>query len=164
MCLAATLEMFRSQRLSPEPLSWMAMGPTAVAGGSPANRKTRPLRLSHVVDLTQTLSPKFPSWPGYPSIEVRNTHNYARDGFLANAWHVHEHSGTHVDAPLHFSAQGWSAAEIPQESLVVPAVVIDIRGRVRRDPDTQVRMGASSGRSGSLPKHGQSGSCTSPAS
>jgi kynurenine formamidase len=93
-----------------------------------------------VVDLTQTLSPEFPSWPGYPSLEVQNTHNYTRDGFFANAWHVHEHSGTHVDAPLHFSGVGWSAAEIPQESLVVPAVVIDIRGRARRDPDTQVRM------------------------
>ncbi|MCI0484878.1 MAG: cyclase family protein [candidate division NC10 bacterium] len=140
MCLPATLEMFRSLRFSLEPLNWMAMGLAAVAGGSPANRKARPLKVSHVVDLTQTLSPEFPSWPGYPSLEVRNTHNYERDGFFANAWHVHEHSGTHVDAPLHFSVQGWSAAEIPQESLVVPAVVIDIRGRVRRDPDTQVRM------------------------
>ncbi len=140
MCLPATLEMFRSLCFSPEPLSWMAMGLAAVAGGSVATRRGKPLKVSHVVDLTQTLSPEFPSWPGYPSLEVRNTHLYARDGFFANAWHVHEHSGTHVDAPLHFSAQGWSAAEIPQESLVVPAVVIDIRGRVRRDPDTQVRM------------------------
>jgi kynurenine formamidase len=112
----------------------------AAAGRAPASRRARLARVSKVVDLTQTLTPDFPSWPGYPSFEVRNTHHYAQDGFFANAWHIHEHSGTHVDAPLHFSAQGWSAAEIPKEALVVSAVVIDIRRRVRRDPDVQVRV------------------------
>jgi hypothetical protein len=124
MCLPATLEMFQHARFSLEPLTWMAVGLAAVAGGPAATRRGRSLKVSHVVDLTQTLSPEFPSWPGYPSLEVRNTHNYARDGFFANAWHVHEHSGTHIDAPLHFSAQGWSAAEIPrspQSSLISAA-------------------------------------------
>ncbi len=93
-----------------------------------------------MVDLTQTLTREFPSWPGYPSLEMVNTHNFAPDGFFANAWHIHEHSGTHVDAPVHFSADGWSAAEVPEEALLVPVVVIDIRNRARRDPDAQVRV------------------------
>jgi kynurenine formamidase len=43
-----------------------------------------------------------------------------------------------VDAPLHFSGKGWSAAEIPARALVAPVVVLDIRSRARRDPDAQV--------------------------
>ena len=140
MCLPATLEMFRSLLSSPETLPWIGMGVAAVAQPSGASRKAKPWRVSRVVDLTHTLTPAFPAWPGYPLLQIVNTHRIARDGFYANAWHIHEHSGTHVDAPLHFSAQGWSAAEIPAAGLVVPVVVIDIRARVRRDPDAQVRV------------------------
>lgn len=140
MCLSATLEMFRSVLSSPETLGWMGMGFATVAQRSRASRKARPVTISYVVDLTQTLTPESPSWPGYPSLAVRNTHHFAADGFFANAWDIHEHSGTHVDAPLHFSAKGWSAADIPAEALVVPVVVIDIRSRARRDPDAQVRV------------------------
>ncbi len=140
MCLPATLEMLQSLLSYPDSLSWIGMGFAAVAGRSPARRTVRPIKVSHVVDLTQVLTPEFPSWPGYPSLEILNTHIIAQHGFFANAWHVHEHSGTHVDAPLHFSGKGWSAAEIPAEALIAPAVIIDIRARARRDPDAQVRV------------------------
>lgn len=140
MCVPATFEMFRSFISCPETLGYMGMGLAAVAGRSPTRGKAKPLRVSRVLDLTHPLTPEFPSWPGYPSLEILNTHHFARDGFFANAWHVHEHSGTHVDAPLHFSAEGWSAAEIPQEDLIAPAIVIDIRSRARRDADAQVRI------------------------
>ncbi|MFQ5847643.1 MAG: cyclase family protein [Candidatus Methylomirabilales bacterium] len=140
MCPPPALEMLRSLFSSPGALGWMGMGLGAVAGQSPTSRRARPPKASHVVDLTQILTPEFPSWPGYPSLEIHNTHHLARDGFFANAWDIHEHSGTHVDAPLHFSKEGWSAADIPAEALVVPVVVLDIRRRVRRDPDAQVRV------------------------
>lgn len=140
MCVPAALEAFRSLLSSPDTLSWMGMGFVAVGGRSRRMRSIRPLNISSVIDLTQVLTPHFPSWPGYPSIEILNTHNLTQHGFFANAWHVHEHSGTHVDAPLHFSGKGWSAAEIPEADLVAPAVVLDVRARARRDPDAQVRV------------------------
>jgi kynurenine formamidase len=140
MCLPATLTRFRSFHASPEIAGGMGMSSSAATSRVPARRRARPPRVSRVVDLTHALAPHFPSWPGYPSLEVRNTHHYTRDGFFANAWHVHEHSGTHVDAPLHFSARGLSAADIPARSLVVPVVVVDIRKRAHRDPDAEVRV------------------------
>lgn len=139
MCLPATLAMLRSLRSAEASRPRPGRRLTVVADRFPAPAKIKPLRVSHIVDLTHPLTPDFPSWPGYPSLEIRNTHRFVNDGFFANAWHIHEHSGTHVDAPLHFSEGGWSAAEIPPEALVVPAVVIDVRRRARRDPDTQVR-------------------------
>ena len=140
MCVPAALEMFRSLLSSPDAMSWIGMGLATVAGRPRRARPIRPFKISHVIDLTQTLTPDFPSWPGYPSLEIVNTHDIRQHGFFANAWHVHEHSGTHVDAPLHFSERGWSAAEIPERALIAPAVVVDIRARARRDPDAQVRL------------------------
>lgn len=38
-----------------------------------------------------------------------------------------EHGGTHVDAPFHFNANGWTVDQIPPTNLIdVPAVIIDV--------------------------------------
>jgi kynurenine formamidase len=53
-------------------------------------------------------------------------------------WHLHEHIGTHIDAPIHFSADGQGSDEIPIGQLVVPLAVIDIRARAAADPDAEL--------------------------
>ena len=49
-----------------------------------------------------------------------------RDGYNLYEWRLNEHSGTHLDAPLHFSDTGISADQIPAETLVVPLAVINV--------------------------------------
>jgi kynurenine formamidase len=46
-----------------------------------------------------------------------------------------EHFGTHIDAPAHFAAGTWTVDQIPPERLVTPLVVIDVREKVKNDPD-----------------------------
>jgi kynurenine formamidase len=53
-------------------------------------------------------------------------------------WHLVEHTGTHMDAPIHFSADQNTADEIPVDQLVVPLVVVDIAARAADDPDAQL--------------------------
>jgi kynurenine formamidase len=43
-----------------------------------------------------------------------------------------------MDAPLHFSADGQSVAEIPVGNLVTPLCVVDIRAKADADPDAQL--------------------------
>jgi kynurenine formamidase len=50
---------------------------------------------------------------------------------------LQEHSGTHLDAPLHCTA-GPSADRIPAEQLVGPLVVVDIRARAAAQADAQL--------------------------
>ena len=78
-----------------------------------------------VVDLTLALGPETLMWPGVlaPSSEVVET--VARDGNYARLVNFYEHSGTHVDAPNHFVAGGQSVADLPLQTLISPAVVID---------------------------------------
>jgi kynurenine formamidase len=63
---------------------------------------------------------------------------FADNGFNLFELSLNEHTGTHIDAPLHFSADGQSVAEIPVENLVVPLACVDIRERAASDPDTHL--------------------------
>ena len=58
----------------------------------------------------------------------------------ANQWTFAEHSGTHLDVPAHFFANGRTVDQIPLEELILPAVVIDISDRAAIDPDTTVAV------------------------
>jgi kynurenine formamidase len=60
-----------------------------------------------------------------------------KDKWNAYRWHIQEHSGTHIDAPLHCT-QGWSADLIPAEQLVGPLVVVDIRAAASTKADARL--------------------------
>ena len=90
------------------------------------------------VDLTHTLSAEFPTWGGSPGFAAEQAFNFADNGFNSFNLVIAEHSGTHIDAPLHFSADGASVDELPIESLVAPLCVIDIAARAAENADTQV--------------------------
>lgn len=96
----------------------------------------------HVLDLTHTLSPSFPIFPAPTNFPIRitNTNNLSRDGYFANKWELVEHHGTHLDSPAHFAANATSADRLPCQALVVPAAVIDIRQRARKDADALVTV------------------------
>ena len=101
----------------------------------------RVIHIDHIVDLTYTLTPDFPYIP------VRNLTfpfgmtpmaTIPKNGVAANTWHIHEHLGTHIDAPNHFAAGGLSLDEIKLEDLIVPVVVIDVTARAAADKDAEV--------------------------
>lgn len=106
--------------------------PSFAAEGATAGRFER------VVDLTHTLSPDFPTYFGEPGLALETAASLEDDGFNMLRWSVVEHTGTHLDAPIHFAEDAQTAEEIPVENLVVPLVVVDIRERAESDADAQV--------------------------
>jgi kynurenine formamidase len=115
-----------------------ALAPAARGAAAGRPRDKRVLAADNVADLTHALSPAFPIWPGNVPIKVTNTRTLAKDGYYANRWDLAEHHGTHLDAPAHFAAGGPTAERLGPASLVVPAAVIDLRGRARKDADAVV--------------------------
>ena len=109
----------------------------AVAMPTPAPASTS-RSFTQAVDLTHKLSPAFPTFGGASGIEFERLAEMGADGYNMYRWLLVEHSGTHMDAPIHFSADGRSADEIPVEQLVVPLAVVDIAGRAEQDADTQL--------------------------
>lgn len=91
-----------------------------------------------VVDMSHAYDETFPTYFGAPGFSKEQAFNFAEHGFNLFNLTINEHTGTHVDAPLHFSADGMSVDEIPVENLVVPLCVIDIAARAAEDADAQV--------------------------
>ena len=126
----------------------------AMALTPPTGKAQEPLRYSFgsVIDLTHTLGPDFPmTWPN--PFEMERTSRLGKDKWNAYRWHIQEHSGTHIDSPLHCS-DGVSADRIPAQDLVGPLVVVDIRGRAASNADTQLTpddLAAWEGRHGPIP-------------
>ncbi|ABD54666.1 cyclase family protein [Jannaschia sp. CCS1] len=112
----------------------------AAAVGSTFTKATPALADGHagVFDMTHTLSEDFPTYFGEPGFSAEQVFNFADNGFNLFNLSVNEHTGTHIDAPLHFSADGTSVDEIPVGDLVAPLCVIDIAARAEDDADTTV--------------------------
>lgn len=93
-----------------------------------------------VIDLTHTMTPDMPVWPGNESFSSEVVKNHADDGFYGQALSFWEHTGTHLDAPAHFVEGAATAEHLPVENFVAPLVVIDISARVPGDVDTALTV------------------------
>ncbi len=115
-----------------------AIGATVAAGAGTIATPSLAQGTSSVEDLTHELHPDFPTYFGESGFSMEQQFKFAESGFNLFTYTMNEHTGTHIDAPLHFSADGQSVAEIPVENLVVPLCVIDIAERAATDADAQV--------------------------
>jgi kynurenine formamidase len=97
---------------------------------------------SDIVDLTHTLDQDFPFIP-VPGVTfgfaLEPIATLEKMGVAANAWRIHEHIGTQIDAPSHFSAGGHSMEALEAQALVVPVAVIDFRRESALDRDAVIR-------------------------
>jgi len=100
--------------------------------------KPNPFRT--IVDLTHTLDGRSPNWEGTDESPFQATElgNLERDGYYSRVFTTQEHYGTHLDAPAHFSATGWTVERIPAERLVRPLIVIDVRDQAQNNSDYEV--------------------------
>lgn len=140
MCHPAIMEYVKGKALSRRDLF---RGPAATGAAIVAASvmPTRPLMAqmpSRVVDMTHTLTYDFPTYFGERQFFDEQVFNYAEHGFNLKEIRVNEHTGTHIDAPLHFTDGGTSIDEVPVESLVCPLAIVDIREKADANPDAQV--------------------------
>jgi len=109
----------------------------------PPENKDRVIHLDHIVDLTHTLTHEFPFIPvkklTYP-FELIPMATLKENGVAANSWKIHEHLGTHIDAPNHFIENQKSLDQIPLEDLIVPVVVIDIEEKASQNKDAELTV------------------------
>lgn len=76
------------------------------------------------LDISLTMSPDLPHWPGSPTIELIRRRDMARgDAVNDSTLFCGVHTGTHVDAPLHFLANGADVTHLALDVLIGPAVV-----------------------------------------
>ena len=113
-----------------------AVGATAVAAApQPLFAQGAPGKAE---DLTHELYDTFPTYFGGQQLFYDKKFTHEKDTFNLYELRLSEHTGTHIDAPLHFSADGKSVAELPVEDLIAPLVVVDIRAKATDNADAQL--------------------------
>lgn len=109
-----------------------------VAVAQPASGQSIDLSRYRLVDLTHAFGSSTLYWPTSPSgfRLDRLAYGPTPGGYFysAYAFSAPEHGGTHLDAPIHFSANGVTADRLRLEQLVAPAVVIDVSASAAADP------------------------------
>ncbi|MEH2156108.1 cyclase family protein [Nostoc sp.] len=90
---------------------------------------TRVIHLSHVIDID------IPQWSGDPTVEFETVAELNNDGYYLRRFSLGEHSATHINAPNSFHSSAVGIDQYPAESLVVPAVVINICQATVVNPD-----------------------------
>ncbi len=112
----------------------------AAQGGAEAGDLAGENRL---VDLSHAFNRRTIYWPTaqrFRLIEVADGETEGGWHYSANNFEAAEHGGTHLDAPIHFSAGGNTADKVPLRKVVGPAVTVDVRAKANADADYLVSV------------------------
>jgi kynurenine formamidase len=110
----------------------------------------RLLKRAKYVDLTHTITPSIPVWPGFgrssfgPAVDPKTgrAYSYSRDGFEATRYDLAtDQLGTQLDPPAHWNPDYPAIDELPPTFAVRPLVVISIVDQVSRDPGYHLAVG-----------------------
>jgi kynurenine formamidase len=108
-----------------------------------------------VVDLAQPLSEATAVWPGGAPLRATVVDRHEDGGVFSRELAFGEHTGTHLDAPVHFHPGGVAVDGIAADDLVCEAAVIDIAAACAADPDYGLAAGdvlAHEAEHGTLPR------------
>ncbi|MDL2307343.1 cyclase family protein [Desulfovibrio sp. OttesenSCG-928-C06] len=86
-----------------------------------------------IYDITQ---PLFHNCPGYPGLEptiLTRSFQHSVHGFNAEILTINMHSGTHLDVPFHFFADGKALDQFPIDTFAGPCVIFDLSKSVKPD-------------------------------
>jgi kynurenine formamidase len=78
------------------------------------------------IDLSVTIMPDTPVYPGDPPVRVNQVGVLEKNGFCDHMVELGTHAGTHIDAPMHMLVGGKSLDQFPTEQFVGRGVVIDV--------------------------------------
>ena len=98
---------------------------------------------SKVLDLTYAFDEDTIYWPTAKPFQrevVAAGETEAGYWYAANNICLAEHGGTHMDAPIHFAQGKRTAADVPVQQLIGPAVVIDVEAQASTNPDYRLSL------------------------
>ena len=79
-----------------------------------------------LIDLTHTIMPEMPMYPGSPAPALVPAAALDRDGYRETVLTLASHTGTHMDAPAHMLRDGASLESLPVSRFCGRAMVLDV--------------------------------------
>ncbi len=139
MCAPAVMQSVREEISRRGFLAAIGGAVAAAAVPGPAAAQQKPIRLEKgfrdVHDLTHTFTARTPVFPAFKPIRITPKFSSAKDGFFANEITFDEHTGTHMDAPVHFVPGAPTADRLPADKFIAPLAVISIESKAAKDAD-----------------------------
>jgi len=89
--------------------------------------------MHRIIDLTHLIEEGMPVWPGDPQPEIEQPMTLGKDICTVQSIRFNCHLGTHLDAPSHFVDGGITVHEIPLETLMGKAVILDFTEKGKKD-------------------------------
>ncbi|MEI7788693.1 MAG: cyclase family protein [Chlorobiaceae bacterium] len=83
-----------------------------------------------VFDLSRTIEPGMPCYPGTPEPEFHLLSSIEKDGFAEQQFTLSSHTGTHVDLPSHILPAGRSLDDCSLDRFIGKGFAIDLRDSV----------------------------------
>lgn len=114
----------------------------AVASSVPRAVLAAPRRqmMGGVVDLSHVFGTNVPTYVPTDTATREATVTVEANGFFIQRWSFGEHTGTHVDIPAHFIADGETVDNYAPELYISPLVVIDIAAKAEENPDATLDL------------------------
>jgi len=82
-----------------------------------------------ILDLTHTLTPSMPVYPGTEPPVIRQATTVERDGFAEKWLGLYSHTGTHIDAPAHMLPGAPTLDRLGIDRFVGRGRVVDVSGQ-----------------------------------
>ena len=79
-----------------------------------------------LIDMTHTIAPDIPIYPGTPAPTLCPACTLTRDGFRETLLTFSSHTGTHMDAPAHLLQDGRTLDQMPMSQFSGRATVLDV--------------------------------------
>jgi kynurenine formamidase len=116
--------------------------PAPTSETAPASPAPATFPRGDFVDLSHTYDETTLFWPTAAQRWVLNKESEGETAggyyYSANNFASAEHGGTHIDAPVHFARGKLPVDRIPLDSLIAPAVVVDVTEASAKNADYQV--------------------------
>ena len=84
------------------------------------------------IDLSHPLTSETQIYPSDPIFQCKPHATHAKDGYSVHQLSLGTHTGTHIDAPYHFFADGRKIGDIQLEELVGDVAVVNLSGLKER--------------------------------
>jgi arylformamidase len=97
--------------------------------------------MTEIIDISVPVRPGMITYPGDPTVTLERVVSIA-DGGVVNLSRLDfgVHTGTHVDAPVHFIEGAPAAESLPLDVLIGPASVVDLRRAERLDGPSLAKL------------------------
>ncbi|MCD1293537.1 hydrolase [Methanocella sp. CWC-04] len=79
-----------------------------------------------IVDLTHTIHPEMPVFPGTEQPVITKTNTLEKDGFCEVIISMYSHTGTHIDAPAHILENGPTLDKLDVGHFIGSATILDL--------------------------------------